>query len=162
MKEVYGSTWTLQLMLGFILLFVTFLTLTISYSKVFRVKNDVLSIIEKYEGFNDTSIELVNNYIKNSGYTTTGVCIPNGESADNPIKGISNLNDTSADEAVPGERYSYCIEKETKSKYEGGSLTSINYEITMFYKFNLPILGNMITFTIKGKTTDMVDKDDLF
>ena len=49
MKEVYGSTWTLQLMIGFILLFVAFLTLTITYSKVFKLKNEVLSIIEKYE-----------------------------------------------------------------------------------------------------------------
>lgn len=159
MKEVYGSTWTLQLMIGFILLFVAFLTLTITYSKVFRIKNDVLSIIEKYEGYNGTSIPLINNYLRNSGYTTIGTCVNEGD-----IKGVSDLEDVSeasADDVNAGQRYFYCIEKERK-RSSGNSITTISYEITMFYEFNLPILGDLITFTVKGKTTDMVDKDDVF
>lgn len=154
MKEVYGSTWTLQLMVGFILLFVAFLTLTITYSKVFRVKNDVLSIIEKYNGINEDSIEIVNNFLSNSGYNITGVC----QSGEN-IKGVSNLEDTSLSalsDITNGERYFYCIKKERKNS-KRNSLTTVNYEVTLFYKFNIPILGNIATFTVKGKTTDMID-----
>ena len=50
MREVSGSTWVFQLMIIFILIFACFLCLVINYSKAYRVKNEVLSIIEKYEG----------------------------------------------------------------------------------------------------------------
>ena len=59
MREVSGSTWVLQIMLIFILIFACFLTLVINYSKAYRVKNEMLSIIEKYEGVTPESVNKI-------------------------------------------------------------------------------------------------------
>lgn len=156
MKDVYGSTWTLQLMIGFILLFVSFLTLTITYSKVFKVKNEVISIIEKYNGFNEDSASIINSYLLNSGYNTLGRC-----EGDNQIIGINDFNDNQGEEANEGTRYHYCVEKEDKRSYND-SIAQTTYEVTLFYRFNIPIIGDISVFTVKGKTTDLIDREDLF
>ena len=152
MKEVYGSTWTLQLMIGFILLFMAFLTLMISFSRVAKIKNEVLTIIEKYNGVNNTSIKLVNSYLNASGYNITGRCENTGE-----MRAVNNLSDNSIVNPSSGEKYYYCIEKEANSR--DNIITTINYEITLFYKFDIPILGDIATFTVKGKTIDLIDRD---
>ena len=74
MRQATGGTWLLQLMILFILLFVAFITLTLNYSKTNKVKNDVLTIIEKYEGLNDQSLEIVDNMLITSGYNGKGHC----------------------------------------------------------------------------------------
>ncbi|MBQ9834216.1 MAG: hypothetical protein IJO33_03390 [Bacilli bacterium] len=160
MKDVYGSTWTLQLMIGFILLFVAFLTLTISYSKVFSMKNEVISILEKYRGYNDTSSTLINNFLRNSNYTTTGTCFDDENPVENPMLAVDNLA-ANPNVANEGDRYLFCIEQERKEGFKD-TLTRVNYEVTLFYRFNLPIIGNIATFRVKGKTTDMIDREDFF
>lgn len=149
MKEVYGSTWTLELMLGFILLFVAFLTLTINYSKVFKMKNDILSIIEKYGGYNDTSKEIIDNYLETSGYKTIGTC---NADADQSV-GILNRQ---LEKLNNGKKYNYCI---TREKAESDNVTNINFEVIMFFKFNIPIIGDIATFKVDGKTSDMLDNE---
>ena len=74
MRETIGNTFIIKLVIVFTLLFSAFLALAISYNKVFRMKNEVLSIIEKYEGINDTSLNVINNYFYSNGYTTTNGC----------------------------------------------------------------------------------------
>ena len=49
MRETIGNTFIIKLVIVFTLLFSAFLALAISYNKVFRMKNEVLSIIEKYD-----------------------------------------------------------------------------------------------------------------
>ena len=70
MRESVGSTWIFQLAIIFILIFSAYLAITINYSKTFKVKNEVISILEKYEGLTDSSsgstsagsIAIINNY----------------------------------------------------------------------------------------------------
>ena len=166
MRESFGSSWTFQIMFAFILLFVSFLAVTVSFSRVFKAKNEVISIIEKYGGFNTTSADIINNYLQASGYQTTGSC-GYGASATNNHVGI--LFDNSDSYSYnDGTKYNYCVKKE---KASGNiAISDVTYEITMFYKFNIPIFGDFATFTVKGKTTDMIDpnnaksnkQDDLF
>ena len=77
MREVTGSTWVFQLIIIFILIFACFLCLVINYSKAYRVKNEVLSIIQKYEGIYSNSAGIINNYLRGESYVTTGSC-PDG------------------------------------------------------------------------------------
>ena len=82
MRESVGSTWIFQLAIIFILIFSAYLAITINYSKTFKVKNEVISILEKYEGLTDSSsgstsagsIAIINNYLLGSGYKETGSC----------------------------------------------------------------------------------------
>ncbi len=145
-------------MFGFIILFVSFLAITISYSRAFKIKNDVTSIIEKYGGFNATALQRINNYIRQQKYRSTGSC----DVGANEL-GVNNLTATNRallgtgkDENGTdlGNRYYYCVHK---YDVKGTSISNVYYEVTMFYHFNLPIVGDAATFRIKGKTTDMVN-----
>lgn len=139
MREVSGSTWVFQLMIIFILIFACFLCLVINYSKAYRVKNEMLSIIEKYEGISSTSESIINNYLQGEAYITTGSC-PDGE-----WNGVLIEND-GYELARSGQKYNYCFMESTSSnnrKY---------YEIIVFYKFNLPFIGDIMTFQVRGTT----------
>ena len=50
MRESVGSTWLFGIVLAFTLIFSGFLVLALSYSKAYKLKNEVTSMIEKYEG----------------------------------------------------------------------------------------------------------------
>ena len=140
MREVSGSTWVFQLMIIFILIFACFLCLVINYSKAYRVKNEVLTIIEKYEGINSTSQSIISNYLRGEAYVTTGSC-----PVDQNYYGVS-VSTGNFEEARVGQSYHYCFRPERAS---GGLMY---YDIIVFYRFNLPIIGDIITFQVEGTT----------
>ena len=144
MKEVSESTWSFQIIIFFILIFACFLILAISYNKAYIVKNRTLSIIEKYEGVTKTSAEIINGFMNEKAYKTTGKC----EANDNwygavDLEGTYELSDGTQD-------FYYCV-KEQKSKNG-----KIYYSVQVFFKFNLPILGNIFNYKISGETKDFI------
>ena len=149
MREAIGGTWITSLIIVFIFVFTAFLALSINYSKAFRVKNEVLSFIEKGEGITNETIKLTNNYLRNTGYSYVGKC-------ETGYYGVSINNNTNGiyEEAISNKEYNYCIKK-VKS-------TAINfpdrsyYEVKLFFKFNLPVVGDIFLFKVEGQTKDIV------
>ena len=150
MRSSIGSTWLLQLMVIFIFLFAGFIILTINYSKTVKVKNELVNIVEKYEGINDTSVQVLNNYLYASGYIATGVCNQDGSSG---VYGAASLTDRTLEPAAAKKKYYYCVKK-----FKGLKGTSY-YQISVFYKFNLPFLGAMSGFVVKGTTSNFKASD---
>ena len=153
MRQSIGGTWLLQLMILFILLFVGFIILTLNYSKTVTLKNELIDMFEKYEGINSQSIELVNNYLKYNTYDILGSCASDGESTTG-IYGSKDLNSNELEAVKINETYYYCVKK-----YDGAN-TSNYYQITIFYKFNLPIIGDNSRFPIKGSTSNFQSHDE--
>lgn len=151
MRQTFGGTWIMQLMILFILLFVAFIVLSLNYSKTVRIKNQVIGIIEKYEGLNDKSLEIVNSYLTSANYGVTGVCT---KEATQGLYGALSLTNNTLEEARPNVKYYYCIKK-----YRGAN-TSRYYQLTVFYKFNLPVIGDSSRFMVKGTSTNFVPSDD--
>ncbi|MDE5540033.1 MAG: hypothetical protein K2J20_06060 [Bacilli bacterium] len=149
MRQAIGGTWLIQLMILFILLFAGYIILTMNYSKTIKVKNEVVSIIEKYEGINSRSIELINSYLMASGYLTMGTCQSGAG-----IYGNSDYTTAVLEEAQAGKKYYYCIKK-----YKGANITNY-YQVTVFYRFNLPVLGDISSFMVKGTTLNFQATDD--
>ena len=98
----------------------------------------MLSIIEKYEGMNSTSQGIINNYMHGESYLTVGGC-PDGWYG-------ASINSDNFEEARPNQKYSYCF----TDSYTSDGL--IYYNIIVFYKFNLPFLGDIMTFEVEGTT----------
>ena len=151
MRQTIGGTWILMLVIIFILLFSAFIILTLNYSRTVRVKNEVIDMIEKYEGLNSQSIELVNNYLEYTGQVTTGVCV---DETTPGVYGAISLSSNVLEPARGGAEYYYCVKK-----YNGINTTNY-YQITIFYQFNLPILGNTGGFEINGSTSNFESHDD--
>lgn len=151
MRESISESWAIPIISFFILLFVAFLTLIISYSKCFKIKNEVISIIEKYEGINDKSLEIITTYLRVANYKGYSGCDV-GEFIDGTVYGMP-LNGTDfvrITESNKNNKYSYCIKPEYVS-----NMTLTNYEVVLFYNFNIPVFGNIAAFEVKGKTIDL-------
>lgn len=149
MRQAIGTTWVMQLVIIFMLIFVAFLALTINYTKAFKVKNELVSLIERNEGIqesNDGSIHLINNYLEYNNYTTRGSCAE-GE------YGVSNLHDNVITAAVPGEKYHYCVQKINTSTPT--TPRRAKYKIRIFFQFSLPVVGDLFTFSVEGTTIDI-------
>lgn len=172
MRETVASTWVYQLVIIFILIFVAFLVMSLSYSKTYKTKNELINIIERSEGVNTRSVQIMNNYLKSVSYATKGNC-PVGES----WMGATSLSNT-ADfkKTVNGTKYYYCINKKWNndslnkksitSKSGKNTITYVKskmfYQIKIFYHFNLPVLGDFFTFSIGGTTNDIFTGSDMF
>lgn len=149
MKEVIGSTWVFSLVVAFMFLFSGFLALSISYSKIFKLKNEVLVILEKYEGLTPDSHQIINNLLSSSGYKTKGDCSGWRYGQDNLQSSPRNIN-----KVQKSKTYFYCLTPEVanKSGY-------IHYEVSLFYRFNLPVLGEFTNFKITGRTKEIYSYD---
>lgn len=151
MKAVNESTWTMQIMIFFILIFATFLILVLSYNKAYQIKNRMLSVIEKYEGVTLKSAEFINDYAYNKSYTNTGKC---------PIGwiGVTNITDEVSSytfEVADGKKkYYYCFQENEDNN------GMIYYDVMVFYRFNLPIIGNIANYKIEGTTKSFVGSND--
>lgn len=143
MKSTVTTSEIFKYILLFTFLFAAFLALAITYNKVFKLKNETISIMEKYEGISYNSLTIINNYLKNNGYTTEGYC----ESDEYGVKDLNNpdyeeVNDTR-------EKYFYCLSDKTVTNSNG---SKIYYNVKLFFKFNLPFVGDLFTFKITGES----------
>ena len=157
MKSAVTTTETFKYILVFTILFCAFLALAITYNKVYRLKNESILIIEKYEGISKKSLNIINKYLFNNGYLTKGNC-------EVDEFGVKDLNDPSYEKVIDsGEKYYYCISYYCKDDMicKVGSTTdypngnAIYYKIKLFYKFDLPVLGDLMTFKITGETNEI-------
>lgn len=151
MREVSGSTWTFQLIILFILIFACFLTLVLNYNKAYNVKNELLTIIEKYEGVNEESLGIMNNYLRSTGYKTKGKCpYKDGEEG----FGVLTL-DGQYEPFNESNYYYYCFQEAEKRD-------EVYYNVTVFYRFNIPVLGEIATFKVEGRTNTFIGSNDRF
>lgn len=150
MKESIGESWTIQLIAAFVLLFVAFLSLMIAYSRCFKVKNEVVSIIEKYETL-EKSNYIISDYMDAAGYTGIGTCKINNNGGIKATKTYclqdsKNLKPISND--TTGCRA--CIEQQN----DNNNHVTV-YRVSLFYNFNIPAFGRLATFEVTGKTIDL-------
>ena len=156
MKQSINSTATMQIMIAFILLFVGFLAVYMNFSRTFKVKNEVISIIERKQGLTTNgsetgAVEIIDNYLLHIGYHNQGHC-PIG---DGRWYGV-NTNTASAQKieiASNNKEYNYCVKK--TDGYDKIMPNKAYYEILMFFDFDLPVFGNMSTFRVEGTTVDI-------
>lgn len=147
MKQSTTTTTMFKAILAFTILFAAFLAVAITYNRVYKLKNETISILEKYEGVSKKSLNIINNYLINSGYETLGKC-EEGE------YGVKDLDSYEYELAKSNEKYYYCL-----SYYCDNRMCRINsnnnkivYNVKFFFKFNLPYFGDLFTFKITGET----------
>lgn len=131
MREAIGGTWIFGIVVTFIVLFSSYLAISVNYSKAFHVKNEIVSIIEKYEGFNSSTQGAVESYAAGYGYGVRGSCGNRGQGFDGK-----------------DGRYKYCISCTSTND----SLKKSYYTVTVFFKLDLPVIGNIFTFPVTGTT----------
>ncbi len=141
MREAIGGTWLFGIVVVFIVLFSGYLAMSVNYSKAFKVKNAIVDILEKEEGHSDAAKDKIKEYNKNVGYGVSSNCETGYTGAD-PVSSAAGSN----------VKYRYCIKCESNNSVDGSRLPTSYYSIKVFFKLDLPVIGNMFVFPISGET----------
>lgn len=123
MREAIGGAFLIKLVMFFVVVYVCFLAIGINYAITFRVKNQIINLIEAHEGYT-LAKPYIDDYIANVGYYRASV-------------GSVSL-DASCDNG-------YCIEElsSERGKY---------YRVTAYVSFDFPIIGKITNFPVSGET----------
>ena len=154
MRESIGGAWILGIVMTFIVLFASFLAISINYSKAFKVKNNVVDLIEKNEGMNDAAAEQIYNYLRSEGYILKGKCRQPDNSNENQYVGFDGINYVGENDNAL-----YCVQ-ENKPNNVDAALDKSYYSVQVFFRLDLPIIGDVFTFNVSGETMSIYFADN--
>lgn len=149
MKEAFGGIFSIQWIIIFLVVVNCFLAFGVNYTKAFRVKNEIRSIIERQEGLTCSAkrqikeLLLANHYHQNSNFTTW--CSNHGYTPAN-VDGMYfcykyNPVSTTGDGAI-----------------DPSQIKGAYYTIATFVDINIPIFDRIFAeiagglFLVKGET----------
>lgn len=141
MREALGSSMLFNLIMIFTAVFIALLIGSLAYSKGFKVRNRIIDIVEKHEGYTQDAIDEINENLASIGYRNVGDSNRCG-----PHNGTDALDNTSP--------YDYCIYRYMTSKGE-------YYGVTVYVHFDIPIVGYFLNFPLYGETRILFDKNEV-
>ena len=163
MRESIGGAWLFGIVITFITLFSGFLAYSISYTKAFNLKNQIINYIEQSEGYSsyksddfagdiENDNDLANNqtvegkiyyYIKSMGYS-------NEKASGLPENVCNTVKDNKTYSGVLVTPGGYCITKICQSP--SNKEMNTQYKVTTFITFEVPIIGYTFRIPISGET----------
>lgn len=153
MKDAIGGVFTLQAIVIALLIIMCLMAFAVNYSKAFRVKNEIRSIIEKSEGLSLSAETQINEVVRKHQYFLSDVY-------DEACKKLGYEVYTSADQNG-GTGVKFCIKCEFANNMgeinQNPDYRGAYYSIVTFVNIDVPIVNNLIPFTanffkISGET----------
>lgn len=153
MKEAMGQVFSLEFIIIFLLLLNGYLAFNVNYTKAFRVKNEIRSIIQKNEGLTKSAVNDIDaymekvNYYQGDGYNEW--CLNKGLKVCKTSKGA------------------FCYDVATSPKYgvdKDGNEIAAYYTIYSFVDINIPVINKFIPqtaglFAVTGETSLIYTKE---
>lgn len=144
MRDAIGGVFTIQIILVFMVIINAYLAFSVNYTKAFRIKNNIVAIIEQQEGFttngNSSAAGQIEKVMTDTGY--------------NVNKGVIDRCGSKEDGYVPvyNNAGGYCL-KFTKNQDGTGGY----YSVKTYISIDIPILNRIFpifsdVFSIKGET----------
>ncbi len=140
MREGIGGAWLFQIVIFFVLLFAGILAIAVNYSRAFKVKSEIVSIIERGAGVNEATNTKITEYLNTIGYRTIGTC-------DSDETKYGNPNSMQID-----GKALYCIKKVNTKKNTEDLQGQAYYRVKVFFNIDIPIVGNWLNLTLTGTT----------
>ena len=178
MRESIGAGSIFSIVVVFIVLFTSYLAISVNYAKAFKIKNHIVTMIENDEGYTsggtNSTGSRINNYLTTEGYQAHGQVPCNGNYNDSGgteftmvgcIKGNSNGNACSGKSATAKVDCEVAIFK--TSNYSNTDIDANNptcvgsnrccatrayYRVITFFEINIPIIHNVTTFPVRGES----------
>ena len=145
MKDAFGGSFILRIMLTFFVVFICFMTASITISKVFRIKNNVINILERSDprklSKTGGTTEKIDAYLQKSSYSYANV--------DNVKNDCIKQNGTLTGNGV-------CIVSYINGSGESNSIenaVSVYYKVTAYAVVDFPLfhLGTVIPISGESK-----------
>ena len=137
MRDALGGVVNIAIIVVFMVIVSGYLAFNVNYTKAFRVKNKIISVIENREGLDETGKKEIENYAKSIGYNV-------------------NINKCSGEwEAANKDKGTFCYKRVSQDK-GSDRLDKGYYEIITFVSIDIPIIKNIMPhiefFQVKGST----------
>ncbi len=155
MRDSINGVWVLGIVMVFMSIFVAYIAISINYSKAYTLKSEMVTIIEQYEGMNNTSIEKIDALLRNNSYFNRLMCKSSDVSKDPSVYGITNGHAT----LNPNTKQSYCVTRDYREATDGTE-TQFFYTVTVAFAFDLPLLGDILDFRVSGETNGLLYPND--
>ena len=165
MKDSIGQAFIVNLIIVFFGILILLFFGSINYSKAFKSKNKIITVIEKYGKFDNSATEEIKSDLAISGYRINldvdslrneckKICEKQYESSNDckysPENPGTKVFLTYPSETATGSAYDYCVFQITTDL---GS----RYQVVSFMQVELPIVGGLFRFPVKGETKVLYD-----
>lgn len=151
MRESIGATWIFSICLTFIVLFTAYLAISVNYAKAFRIKSDIISMIEENEGYRSDMDYNIENYLLAQAYNANGYC-------ETTLTARDDLRSDWIREScinISGDTSGKCNACIYKLEVKNDTETCDNrayYRVITFFKFDLPIVNYWTVFPVSGES----------
>ena len=139
MRESFGGAFMIKLVLIFIVIYITFMAVAIDYAKVFRVKNNVINILEQNQFLIGDSFDAIDDYLNGVPYNENGNNSVKSNCDSTEFGAIKNNNTLLTTNGV-------CI------KQSGDNTNGIYYKVTAYISIEFPFFDLYFTIPISGET----------
>nr|MBP3258721.1 hypothetical protein [Bacilli bacterium] len=139
MKESIGLTFTINIMIVFILVAMVFVTGILSYTKAFKAASLIVKSLERFEGYNELAYDQININLSALSYMR-------GDSSKCPLTRSATIGEGKLVTVNNEEKFNYCVyffdNDGDEKHYSYGVVTYITIDFNMFnIKLKLPIYG---------------------
>lgn len=160
MKEAIGGVFSLEFIIVFLLILNGYMAFNVNYTKAFRVKNEIRSIIQKNEGLTDSAMEQIEEYMDEVKYTQS--------------QGFNQYcQNHGMYTCTTNTGRSFCMDVTTSDKYgtrktaTGEENIAAYYTVTTFVDINIPIINKFFDrlgglFAVSGETSLIYTKETAF
>lgn len=140
MREAIGSSLLFNLVIMIVIVMIAFLVGSLSYSKAFKVKNRIINIIEKHDGYDVNAVTEINSELKEMGYrVNNNTNCPNKES-----EGFKLISNSSS--------YEYCVYVAYTTSVSENVEKNPYYKVITYMYFDIPVIGGLLHFPVSGET----------
>lgn len=138
MRDAFGGTFMIQILLVFIVIYVGFIGIAINYGRAFRVKNYVIDYLEENQINNLSNASQISSMrtdisqiLDNTGYSNTNICdaIGNGYDENDNTKCINGV-----------------VIKQNNTVTKNG-VNYVYYTVNTYIGYNLGFLNSLLSLT---------------
>ena len=135
MRDAIGQVFALQVILAFVLLINGYMAYSVNYTRAFRVKNQIVNIIEQYEGPTDEAMAKIGSYVDGMTYRV-------------PQTLINSFRNRYASNNGDGEvscQDGWCyIAHDVRTTGGDGEMNGTYYSVVTFVNIDIPVINNLI------------------
>ena len=151
MRDAFGGIVSITIIVAFLVVVSGYLAFNVTYTKAFRMKNEVISKLTEYNGHcGDVCKEKINSYARNIGYNVGKEANPNTQFEGSPAEVYCS------DVGYCWARYDVEDDQDT---IEAGIVKDKNqayYQVTTKVVIDIPIIHTIMRrtswFTLRGST----------
>lgn len=140
MREAIGSSLLFNLVIMIVIVMIAFLVGSLSYSKAFKVKNRIINIIEKHDGYDGNAVTEINSELKEMGYRVNN----EKNCPDKTNEGFKLVPNSSS--------YEYCVYVAYTTIDSENVEKNPYYKVITYMYFDIPVIGGLLHFPVSGET----------